>query len=140
MAEKEISNFHREKTLAAGKELLTKKIKIKDFDVLVVSAGVEISSDDLRSLALDLRSKLNNSVVVLYSPSVKNGKVTVVASSSPTAVSAGIKAGALVKMASATLGGGGGGKDDFAQGGGPNLEQIDFSQGEIINSITNSLS
>jgi len=40
---------------------------------------------------------------------------------SPTAQGKGIKAGALVKIGSAVLGGGGGGKDDFAQGGGVNL-------------------
>ena len=38
--------------------------------------------------------------------------------------SKGIKAGALVKVASTILGGGGGGKDDFAQGGGTNAAEI----------------
>ena len=37
----------------------------------------------------------------------------------------GVKAGALVKAASAILGGGGGGKDDFAQGGGVDVTKID---------------
>ncbi len=40
------------------------------------------------------------------------------------AVAIGIKAGALVKAGSQILGGGGGGKDDFAQGGGINHQEI----------------
>jgi alanyl-tRNA synthetase len=35
-----------------------------------------------------------------------------------------VKAGALVKAASAVLGGGGGGKDDIAQGGGSDATKV----------------
>ena len=50
---------------------------------------------------------------------------------SPAAVQSGIKAGALVKIGSATLGGGGGGKDDFAQGGGSEIEKIPAAISEL---------
>jgi alanyl-tRNA synthetase len=40
------------------------------------------------------------------------------------AQTAGAKAGALVRAASAVLGGGGGGKDDIAQGGGSDVSRI----------------
>jgi alanyl-tRNA synthetase len=36
----------------------------------------------------------------------------------------GVKAGALVKLASSILGGGGGGKDDLAQGGGTDVSAL----------------
>ena len=48
----------------------------------------------------------------------------------------GIKAGELVKIASTVLGGGGGGKDDFAQGGGPNISKLN----EAIAAISDRLS
>ena len=54
---------------------------------------------------------------------------------SEAARSAGVKAGALVKIGSTILGGGGGGKDDFAQGGG-----IDSSKSQdALTAISNAL-
>ena len=47
-----------------------------------------------------------------------------VVATSDLARAKGVKAGALVKIASEILGGGGGGKDDFAQGGGTNSAEI----------------
>ena len=80
----------------------------------VMSDGV--SGDDLRKIAIDLRSQSANSVVALLSNN--DGKPVLVVAVSDEARAAGVKAGALVKIGSTVLGGGGGGKDDFAQGGG----------------------
>ena len=55
---------------------------------------------------------------------VVEGKVVLVVAVSEAARSPQVKAGALVKVASAILGGGGGGKDDFAQGGGTDAAKI----------------
>ena len=80
----------------------------------VMSDGV--SGDDLRRIAIDLRSAYSNSVVALLSNN--DGKPVLVVAVSDQSRAAGVKAGALVKIGSTVLGGGGGGKDDFAQGGG----------------------
>jgi alanyl-tRNA synthetase len=80
----------------------------------VMSDGV--SGDDLRKIAIDLRSRDDKSVVALIS--ANDGKPVLVVATSEGARSTGVKAGALVKIGSTVLGGGGGGKDDFAQGGG----------------------
>ena len=80
----------------------------------VMSDGV--SGDDLRKIAIDLRSQNANSVVALLSNN--DGKPVLVVAVSDQSRAAGVKAGALVKIGSTVLGGGGGGKDDFAQGGG----------------------
>ena len=56
--------------------------------------------------------------------SVVEGKVVLVVAVSEAARSSQVKAGALVKVATAILGGGGGGKDDFAQGGGTDTAKI----------------
>jgi alanyl-tRNA synthetase len=78
--------------------------------------------DDLRKIALDLRNRSADSVVVLVS--ITDAKPILVCAVSDAARSKGIKAGALVKIGSAILGGGGGGKDDFAQGGGTSTSEI----------------
>jgi alanyl-tRNA synthetase len=75
-----------------------------------------VSGDDLRKIAIDLRSQNTDSVVALLSNN--DGKPVLVVAVSDQARAAGVKAGALVKIGSTVLGGGGGGKDDFAQGGG----------------------
>ncbi len=80
----------------------------------VMSDGV--SGDDLRKIAIDLRSRDDKSVVALIS--ANDGKPVLVVATSEGARTIGVKAGALVKIGSTVLGGGGGGKDDFAQGGG----------------------
>jgi alanyl-tRNA synthetase len=85
----------------------------------VMSDGV--SGDDLRKIAIDLRSIHTNSVIALLSN--YEGKPVLVVAVSDQSRAAGVKAGALVKIGSTVLGGGGGGKDDFAQGGGTNAEK-----------------
>jgi alanyl-tRNA synthetase len=83
----------------------------------VMSDGV--SGDDLRKIAIDLRSAHSNSVIALLSNN--DGKPVLVVAVSDQSRAAGVKAGALVKIGSTILGGGGGGKDDFAQGGGTDV-------------------
>jgi alanyl-tRNA synthetase len=92
-----------------------------------------VSGDDLRKIALDLRSGQEKSVVALISSN--DGKPVLVVATSEGARSTGVKAGALVKIGSTVLGGGGGGKDDFAQGGG-----IDSSKSQdALTAISNAL-
>ncbi|CAN2202316.1 AlaS Alanyl-tRNA synthetase [Candidatus Nanopelagicaceae bacterium] len=82
-----------------------------------------IAVDDLRKIALELRNRDIYSVVALVS--VVDGKPVLVVAASDAARARGVKAGALVKIGSTVLGGGGGGKDDFAQGGGTEISEID---------------
>ena len=92
-----------------------------------------VSGDDLRKIAIDLRSREDKSVVALISSN--DGKPVLVVATSEGARSIGVKAGALVKIGSTILGGGGGGKDDFAQGGG-----TDASKSlEALTAISNAL-
>ncbi len=82
-----------------------------------------IAVEDLRKIALELRNRDSDSVVALVS--VVDGKPVLVVATSDAARARGVKAGALVKIGSTVLGGGGGGKDDFAQGGGTEISEID---------------
>ena len=101
------------------------------FVSFVMADGV--SGDDLRKIAIDLRSREDKSVVALISSN--DGKPVLVVATSEGARSSGVKAGALVKIGSTILGGGGGGKDDFAQGGG-----TDASKSlEALTAISNAL-
>jgi len=76
---------------------------------------------ELRGLADELRAKLGSGVVVLGTRA--EGKVSLVASVSED-VRARVPAGRLVKAIAALVGGSGGGRDDFAQAGGKQPEEL----------------
>ncbi|MGA8209084.1 MAG: DHHA1 domain-containing protein, partial [Nocardioidaceae bacterium] len=60
-----------------------------------------------------------------------NSRPAVVVAVNDAARTWGLSANALVKVATATLGGSGGGKDDVAQGGGADLESVDEALVEV---------
>lgn len=92
--------------------------------VTLLALELEIANvDQLRSLALGLKSHLgDDSIVILGSKA--SGSAVVIAVAGPSAVAKGHKAGQLVSVASKVLGGGGGGKPELAQGGGANIDQL----------------
>ncbi|MDO8645215.1 MAG: alanine--tRNA ligase [Candidatus Planktophila sp.] len=114
--EKEIAALRSAGAFAQVKEIAKTAIEINGVSTIVALLSDGISGEDLRKIALELRAQSPVSVVALIS--VNDSKPVLVVAASDGARTLGVKAGALVKIASTILGGGGGGKDDFAQGGG----------------------
>jgi alanyl-tRNA synthetase len=114
--EKELASVRSAQALSQVGDLAKSATTINGHTFIgsVMTDGV--SGDDLRKIAIDLRSQNSDSVVALLSNN--DGKPVLVVAVSDQARATGVKAGALVKIGSTVLGGGGGGKDDFAQGGG----------------------
>lgn len=131
--EKELSAVRSAKALAATSQIANKAKKVRDVNLIVEQLESEIAVDDMRSIAINLREKVKSGVVVLST--INSGKPLLVAAVSPEAIKLGIKAGDLIKIGSATLGGGGGGKDDFAQGGGVDVSAISKALTEITKLI-----
>ena len=131
--EKELATVRSAQALSQVGDLakMAKIINGVSFVSSVMADGV--SGDDLRKIALDLRSREDKSVVALISSN--EGKPVLVVATSEGARAVGVKAGALVKIGSTVLGGGGGGKDDFAQGGGTDAAR----SLEALNAISNAL-
>lgn len=132
--EKELAGIKTKQALEATAALVSGAEKKGSVSIIAHDLGAGFSGDDLRVVALDLRSKLPNSVIALASAGEE--KVTLVVATDEGARTHGAKAGALVKVGSAILGGGGGGKDDFAQGGGIDRSKIS----EALQAISASLS
>ena len=120
--EKELAALKSAQALAAAGELLARAEKVGELSTIFTDAGPNISGDDLRTMALDLRNRLGDSLVSLFS--LNGDRVVLVVAASDSARKSGVKAGLLVKIGSTVLGGGGGGKDDFAQGGGTDASKI----------------
>lgn len=114
--EKELASVRSAQALASVEHLASTAVTIGETSFIGGILADGVSGDDLRKIAIELRSRSAQSVVALIS--VSGGRPVLVAATSDAARAAGIKAGELVKIGSTILGGGGGGKDDFAQGGG----------------------
>lgn len=76
-----------------------------------------VAGNDLRTLATALREKLSGSAAVVALIG-GDAKPVLIVATTPAARELGAKAGRLVSVGAAVLGGKGGGKDDLAQGGG----------------------
>lgn len=126
MAKSQTTNLSDNKKITNGISFITGKL-------------TDVSIDDLRSLAEDLREK-ESALIVLSS--VVDEKVNFVCASPKEAIGKGLKAGSVVKEVAKIAGGGGGGRPDMATAGGKNLGKVDEaldSVESIIEKLINSL-
>ena len=107
-AEKELAQLRREKLQAEAGKLLENAQTIGSVRVLAHDAG-ELDANGVRELALDLRSRFGSEAAVVAVVGVANGRPVVLVATNEGAREAGVKAGALVRVAAGVLGGGGGG-------------------------------
>jgi alanyl-tRNA synthetase len=123
-SEKELASVRAAQVLAAAGSLADSAQDVDGVRVVAHDAG-EVGADDLRTLVLDVRSRLGESApAVVAVGGVAKGRPVVVIATNASARERGVRAGALVKTASTVLGGGGGGKDDLAQGGGSDAARL----------------
>jgi alanyl-tRNA synthetase len=131
--EKELGTVRSNAAFAQVDAIAKSAVVINGVTTILALLADGISGDDLRKIALELRAKATCSVVALIS--ANDAKPILVVAASDAARTQGVKAGALVKIGSAVLGGGGGGKDDFAQGGGTDISKAN----EALMAITSAL-
>ena len=124
-AEKDLSALRQQALLGASAGIAESAQLVGGTRLVAVTVADVSATDDLRTLALDIRSRLGDSspVVVALVASVE-GRPAVVVATNEAARTLGLRAGDLVKAASTVLGGGGGGKPDLAQGGGTDVAAI----------------
>ena len=133
-AEKELEKLRREKLQAEAAKLIETAQTIGQVRVLAHHAG-ELDANGVRSLALDLRSRFGSEPAVVAVSGVANNRPVVIVATNEGAREAGVKAGALVRVAAGVLGGGGGGKDDIAQGGGQDAAKVNEALDTIRTTI-----
>ena len=89
-----------------------------------IQLGEVADSNDLRTLAFNARDRVSSENALVVVSGISADKPLIGVATTDSARTAGLKAGALIRLAAAVLGGGGGGKDDFAQGGGTDSSKI----------------
>ena len=118
MAQRKLAALNSEKLAQAIAPAIEGASAIGGHKVIRLILGELADAGDLRTLTLDARSRVSSQDAVVISTATSAGKPLVAVATTDSSRSAGLKAGELVRIASAVLGGGGGGKDDYAQGGG----------------------
>ncbi len=103
--------------------------------VVAENVGEVATGDDLRSLVTSVRERLGSAASVVALAADVAGKPAVIVATNDASRSAGVKAGALARLAAGVLGGGGGGKDDLAQGGGADVAAIPAALDAIVASL-----
>jgi alanyl-tRNA synthetase len=124
-AEKEIAALRAGQVLAVAGELAANPADVHGVAYVAHRAPDGTTADDLRKLALNVRARLGARPAVVAVASAAGQKPLVLVATNEAAREAGLKAGALVRVAAQVLGGGGGGKDDIAQGGGTDAGALD---------------
>jgi alanyl-tRNA synthetase len=121
--QKRLASFEQQEQANKVPQWLASAKTIGSNRVVFAEVGELDSAEPLRGIATQLRQELGTESVVFVS-AVIAGKPAILVACGEGARARGVKAGALVKLASSILGGGGGGKDDLAQGGGTDVSAL----------------
>ncbi|MGL5391490.1 MAG: alanine--tRNA ligase [Shewanella sp.] len=133
--EKEMAQLKDKLAAAASADLAGDALEVNGVKVLVKKLeGVEAGA--LRGLQDELKQKLKSAVILLGV--AQEGKVNLIAGVSNDLVGK-VKAGELVAMVAAQVGGKGGGRPDMAQAGGSQPEHLDAALAQVLPWITERL-
>jgi alanyl-tRNA synthetase len=113
----------------SAKRAATATLSADAFELIESGAGYPVHLgrvDGVDAAGLrEVADRMRGESGAVVAASVTDGKVLLVASGSPAAVSAGFDAGSLVRRMADAIGGRGGGKPAMAQGGGEDASRVD---------------
>lgn len=118
--EKEIERLNQKLASSQAAALVENIQQIAGHNVLIAKIS-GIDGKSMRGLMDDMKSKLQNHIIVLIGE--KDEQLALAASVGKSLIST-IKAGDIIRHIATELGGKGGGKPDYAQGGAPNSQQL----------------
>ncbi|WP_084103649.1 alanine--tRNA ligase [Demequina sp. NBRC 110056] len=123
--EKQLTSYRQQAMQQVAGQLVETATEVNGVRVVAHESVNAADGDDLRTLVTDVRARLGEGEPVVVAASAAfNGRPQIVIATNQGARDKGLRAGDLVKTASAVLGGGGGGKPDLAQGGGQDAGRI----------------
>ena len=133
--ERELAALKGRLASAQGDDMVAQAVDFKGARVLATElAGADINT--LRETMDKLKDKLKSAAIVLAS--VVDGKVTLIAGVTAD-LTGKVKAGDLVNMVAAQVGGKGGGRPDMAQAGGTQPEKLPAALASVTEWVTGRL-
>ena len=134
--EKQLAALRGQQLQAEAGKLVESASDVAGVRLLAHDAGEGVAAGDLRTLALDLRSRLGEDAPVTVAVAGhENGRAALVIATNAAARELGLAAGALLRSAAEAMGGRGGGKPDMAQGGGGEPSQVPAALASVRASI-----
>ncbi|MGH8886717.1 MAG: alanine--tRNA ligase [Egibacteraceae bacterium] len=133
--EKEVERLRASELLEVADELAARPADVGGVALVTHHEPDVGKADELRTLALDVRGRIQGRPVVVAISGIANGRPSVVVAVNDAARDLGIRAVELVRVGAGVLGGGGGGKDDLAQGGGSNALAMPKALAEIERAV-----
>ena len=124
VAEKELEKSKSAAVLASAGTLAEQAQRVGDVRLVAQAAPEGVAGNDLRTLAIDVRSRFGTDPAVVVLLGNADGKVPFVVAVSKAAQDLGVKAGDLVGSFGPSIAGRGGGKPELAQGSGSNPDGI----------------
>ena len=124
-AEKQVAALRQQQMAAKAAEYANDAVDVNGIAVVCAQLPAEVNGGQLRSIAADIRHRLNSRPAVVVLAADNGGKVPFGAALSPEAVDKGLSAGNLVSLFGGYVGGKGGGKPDMAQGSGSQAAGIE---------------
>jgi alanyl-tRNA synthetase len=139
-AEKRIADLKSQTVLADVSSIVAKSHDMWGVGYIAHRAD-GVTGTDLRTLALEIRNRIQDSPAVVAVVGGTVDKPSVVIVTTEGARDRGLDAGQLVRVAAETLGGRGGGKSDIGQGGGTDgaraedaLKSVEYAIGHALQS------
>jgi alanyl-tRNA synthetase len=122
-AEKELERA-RTAALAEQANRIAETAEREDGLAVVAREVDDVTPDELRQLALEVRGKLAERAIVTLGTASSEGKAQMVTAVTSDLVDAGVEARPILMEAAKVVGGGAGGKGDLAQAGGRDAAQL----------------
>jgi alanyl-tRNA synthetase len=132
--EKEIANLEAEITKLKSADMFSNPTLVGSLQVF--TARIDGSTPDaLRSMGDELKATNDNAVAIIAG--ANGAKATIVAVCGKNAISAGVKAGDVVKEVAKLAGGGGGGRPDSAMAGAKDVAKLDSAIEKTVEIVKN---
>ena len=129
---KQVEDVMRERAADLKKQMLSEQKEINGLKVL--KAITPLGPEFVKDIAFQLRSEVENSIVVIGS--VAGGKPLLTAAASDGAVAAGVNIGKNIREAAQLMQGGGGGQPHFATAGGKNADGLHSAVEKLVEILT----
>lgn len=136
-AEKELAAFRSKELLSNVGAFVDRAVRVGEVDVVAETAA-GVPAADLRTLALEVRSRLGERAGVVALVGGEDKPAMVVATTA-AARERGLSAGDLVRAGVTELGGRGGGKPDLAQGGGSDPSRAPQALDAVRTAVTEAV-
>lgn len=133
-AEKQIAEL-KAAALRSGLDALVRDARDIGGVRLLAAPVPSVGGNELRGLATEARDRLGTAPAVVALIGGASDKPQAIVATNQAARDAGLRAGTLIGLACAELGGRGGGKDDMAQGGGTDFAAAAQALGAIEQAI-----